>query len=146
MDQEEAPALKSRVIFHSPADCIPSSSASTVPCICLQAGGNNYFPQHCSVFSFFLIELSLSHGVLWGNHSNLFGGGLQAPEGDSSTSRQYITTESENEQLEKLICYYFTGLSLSRGGPPLTHGTLPLPAPLWLPSQQLCPLHLLSTR
>ena len=101
-----------------------------------------------AVFSLsFLIELSLSHGILWGNHFNLFGGGLQAPEGDSSTSRQYFTTESENEQLEKLICYYFTRMSLSAEVPlPHTHGTLPLPAPLWLPSQQLHPLQLLSTR
>ena len=100
-----------------------------------------------AVFSLsFLIELSLSHGILWGNHFNLFGGGLQAPEGDSSTSRQYITTESENEQLEKLICYYFTGLSLCRGAPP-RHRWHPATAcsPL-APSQQLHPLLLFPTR
>lgn len=58
-----------------------------------------------AVFSFsFLMELPLSHGVLWGNHFNLFGGDLQVPKGDSSTTRQYFTTESENELLEKLIC------------------------------------------
>ena len=86
-----------------------------------------------SVFSLsFLIELSLSHGILWGNHFNLFGGGLQAPEGDSSTSRQYFTTESENEQLEKLICYYFTRMSLS--------AEVPLPPHPWHPATACSPL------
>lgn len=66
-----------------------------------------------TVFSFsFLIEPSLSCGILWGNHFNLFGGGLQDPEGDSSTSRQYFMTESGNELLEKLI-WYFTQMALS---------------------------------
>lgn len=108
--------------------------------LCVWCPISAYEQEEIIIFSYMVVFFHAllnyhCHGILWGNHFNLFGSVLSAFEGDSSTSRPHFITESESELLGKLICCSLDWVSLQ--GRPCTDraGNRPPPTatPLLLP-------------